>query len=125
MAEINLYKALTRKVFEAMNSRDFSDFENILTENAAFDFPGAKKADGKRRVVIMLNALLRKFPKLEFSVSEIIVEDNKACAVWTNEGENTNGEPYANSGVTILHFEDEKICFISDYFKDTSFTQSA
>ena len=125
MVNSGQYYELTQKVFIAMNTRDFLDFEQILTDEAAFDFPGTKKAEGKRRVLIMLNALLRKFPKLEFKVNDIIIDDKKACAIWTNEGENINGEPYKNSGVTILHFQDNKISFISDYFKDTSFNQSS
>lgn len=123
MANNNQYNQLSI-VFNAMNTRNFSKLENELTEDAVFDFPGSKNAEGKRRVIIMLNALLRKFPKLEFNVYDIIVENNKACAVWTNKGENINGEPYFNSGVTIFHFRNNKINFISDYFKDTSFTQS-
>jgi len=123
MANNNQYNQLSI-VFNAMNTRNFSKLENELTEDAVFDFPGSKNAEGKRRVIIMLNGLLRKFPKLEFNVYDIIVENNKACAVWTNKGENINGEPYFNSGVTIFHFRNNKINFISDYFKDTSFTQS-
>jgi ketosteroid isomerase-like protein len=58
---------------------------------------------------------------LHFTVTEIITADDRACAVWNNEGEDVKGNPYTNAGITLLHFREEKISFISDYFKDTSF----
>jgi len=119
------YPELTLSVFNAMNSRDFSELEKNVTENVAFDFPGAGRIEGARRVILFLKALLRKYPKLHFTVSEVLVDKHKACAVWTNAGVSSDGGPYANSGITLLYFEGDKIRFISDYFKDTSFVTSA
>jgi ketosteroid isomerase-like protein len=115
------FHKLTLSVFDAMNSRDFTGLESNVTDAVSFDFPGAGRVESARRVILFLKALLRKYPRLEFTVNEIIVEGNKACAVWTNEGENSTGERYENSGMTLIHFENDKIAFISDYFKDTSF----
>jgi len=64
----------------------------------------------------------RKLARLVFTVSDILVEGEKAVAVWTNKGESVSGEPYTNRGTTVFHFSGGKITFISDYFKDTSFT---
>ena len=114
---------MAETVFTAMNTRDFSDFEHLITEDVAFDFPGAGRAEGNRRTLLLLKSLLRKFPRLEFSISEVISQADRACVVWTNEGEDVKGNPYANAGITLLHFRDGKISFISDYFKDTSFTK--
>ena len=114
---------LTNSVFDAMNTRDFTVLEKNVTDDVAFDFPGAGRIEGSKRVILFLKALLRKYPRLTFSVSEIITDRQKACAVWTNEGENSEGKLYANSGMTLLHFNDAKIVFISDYFKDTSFVK--
>jgi ketosteroid isomerase-like protein len=110
-------------IFKAMNTRDFSEFESYATEDVVFDFPGAGRITGIKRVLIFLKALLRKYPKLTFTVSEIIADKQKACAVWTNEGEDVDGNPYSNSGITLLYFTGNKLTFISDYFKDTSFVK--
>ncbi len=108
-------------VFTAMNARDFSDFEQMITEDIIFDFPGAERAEGSRRALVLLKSLLRKYPRLHFRISEVITQKDRACVVWTNEGEDIRGNPYTNAGITLQHFRDGKISFISDYFKDTSF----
>ena len=109
-------------LFEAMNSRDFNAFEQVITEEVVFDFPGTGRAEGARRTLLLLKSLLRKYPELTFSLSDIIVDQDRACAVWTNEGKDIQGIPYQNSGITLFHFSGGLICLISDYFKDTSFT---
>lgn len=123
MEQISSRQSIARSIFNAMNTRDFSEFETYVTEDVVFDFPGAGRITGIKRVLIFLKALLRKYPELTFNVSEIIIESQKACAVWTNEGEDTDGNPYANSGITLLYFSGNKLTFISDYFKDTSFVK--
>jgi len=117
-----LYKDLAKGIFDAMNKRDFSEIQNSISENLIFDFPGAGRIDGAKRVVLFLTALLRKYSVLQFNVSEVFVEGDRACAIWTNQGESKDGKPYANKGVTIFQFTDNKIGSMSDYFKDTSFT---
>ncbi|PLX11977.1 MAG: hypothetical protein C0597_14210 [Marinilabiliales bacterium] len=67
---------------------------------------------------------MRKYKDLQFNVTEVILEDKKACVVWTNRGEYNDGTPYNNSGITLFHFKDDKVSFISDYFKNTSFINS-
>ncbi len=114
---------MAESVFQAMNSRDFEIFEKSITEDMVFDFPGAGRAEGDRRSLLLMRSILRKFPKLYFTVSEVIVEADRACVVWTNEGEDIQGTSYTNSGFTLIHFRDDKICFLSDYFKDTSFVK--
>lgn len=118
----NLNK-LAVSVFEAMNSREFGPFENIITEDVSFDFPGVGRTEGSRRTLLLLKSLLRKYPKLRFTISEVITGENRACVVWTNQGEDIRGNPYSNSGITLLHFSQGKIRYISDYFKDTSFVE--
>ena len=119
-----LYKNLAQGVYDALNNRDFTEMQTNITENLVFDFPGAGRIEGAKRVVLFLHALLRKYETLNFSVSDIFVEGEKACAIWTNKGQHKDGKPYSNSGVTIFHFTNEKISLMSDYFKDTSFTNS-
>ena len=124
MTNSELYKKLAKGVFEAMNKRDFSEMQKNITENLTFDFPGAGKIEGAKRVVIFLTALLRKYSVLQFNVSEVFTEGERACAIWTNKGESKDGQPYSNSGVTVFQFSEGKISSMSDYFKDTSFTNT-
>jgi len=123
MIELTPMRDMARIVFKAMNSRDLSELEEIIDEEIVFDFPGVGRIEGHRKVLIFLKTLLRKYPELTFTVSEIITDEQKACVVWTNEGEHIDGSPYKNRGVTLIHFSGNKITFISDYFKDTSFVK--
>lgn len=125
MTNPNSNHELTLSVFNAMNTRDFSELEKNITDDVSFDFPGAGRIEGSKRVLIFLKALLRKYKHLTFTITDVIERSNKACAIWTNKGEHVDGNDYANRGVTLLHFSDDKICFISDYFKDTSFVESS
>jgi ketosteroid isomerase-like protein len=109
-------------LFEAMNSREFSAFEKVITDDVGFDFPWVARTEGARRTLLLLRSLLRKYPELRFTLTDIIAEEDRTCAVWHNEGMDSRGNPYHNRGVTLFHFTGGKISFISDYFKDTSFT---
>jgi len=112
-------------VFKAMNHRDFTNVEPYIHEDIIFDFPGLDRVEGSKRVLVFLKALLRKYRVLTFTLQEYIEDkdQDKVCVVWSNEGEDNNGKPYANRGVTIIHLKDGRIKLLSDYFKDTSFTK--
>ena len=117
----DLYRKIAVSVFDAMNSSEFSVFENYADDNLSFDFPGVDRVEGVKRVILFFKVLLRKYNNLKFNVSDVIVENDKACVVWTNHGEEKNGGVYKNSGMTLFHFNKDKVLYISDYFKDTSF----
>jgi len=115
---------MAKLIFSALNTRELSDFEMCLAENAVLDFPGAGCLEGKKRILIFFKVLFRKYKRLEFTVKEIIIEGDRACVVWNNEGDDTIGRPYKNRGVTLVKMSQGKITLISDYFKDTSFVSS-
>ena len=123
MESINSVASLSALVFEAMNARDFSGLEPFLNDDSSIDFPGAGLIQGKKKGFIFLNILLRKYPELKFTIREIITSDDRGCVVWSNEGRDAAGKPYTNRGMTLIHFVDGRISFISDYFKDTSFAR--
>jgi len=116
------YKGIAVSIFEAMNTGEFSKFQQNAQEDISFDFPGTDRIEGAKRVILFFKVLLRKYKNLTFTVNEVIVGSEKACVVWTNKGEYSNGNLYENSGITLFHFSGDKISYISDYFKDTSFT---
>ena len=112
-------------IFEAMNTKNLSLLEPHLAEDVIFDFPGTDRVIGKKKVLIFLKALLRKFPDIIFQVQDVIADHDKACVVWTNSARLDSDQPYRNSVVTLVQCTDNLITFISDYFKDTSFVNAA
>ena len=118
-------KDLPHILFTTMNTRDLSGLEEHLSEDAVFDFPAAGTIQGKKKVLTFLKVLFRMYPRLTFTVEDVIVEGDRACAVWSNKGESKEGRPYENRGVTILRICNGQIVSLSDYFKDTSFVRSS
>jgi ketosteroid isomerase-like protein len=114
-----------RAFFTAMNARDFTALELHLAPEVTFDFPGAGAIEGSRRMLFFLKLLFRKYSRLVFTVQEVLADGERACVVWSNEGETAEGGPYRNSGVTFMHFSYGRIVSLSDYFKDTSFIKDA
>jgi len=125
MHDPGFLRACASGIFTAMNSRDLTSLTQHLADGAVFDFPGAGCITGQKKILLFLKVLFRKYPRLRFTVEDILLEGDRACAVWSNEGEDSSGTPYRNRGVTVVRIAQGKIIFISDYFKDTSFTTAA
>ena len=122
MSDNSHQRKLAIELFQVMNSGEFSKFQDRLAEEVAFDFPGTEILKGKKRVLLFLRVLLRKYKELKFTVTDIVENGNKLVAVWINEGISNQGKAYRNSGLTLMYFNDKgQITFLSDYFKDTSF----
>ncbi len=115
------YKRIAVSIFDAMNTGEFSKFQDNALEDISFDFPGTDRIEGAKRVILFFKVLLRKYKNLKFNVNDVVVGDKKACVVWTNKGEYLDGSLYENSGITLFYFSGDRISFISDYFKNTSF----
>ena len=96
-----------------------------FSAGGTLSYPGAGVIAGRRRIVVFLRALLRRYPELHFEVLDTLVEGNRACVVWTNQGRRSDGAPYRNRGVTLVALRGGKITEISDYFKDTSFAEAS
>jgi ketosteroid isomerase-like protein len=112
-------------IFSSLNNRELSLLGNYLDENATFDFPGTKLIQGRKRILTFFKILFRKYPRLTFKVEGTLAEGEQVCILWTNEGFNSKGLPYSNRGMTFVALKEGKIHFISDYFKNTSFTNSS
>lgn len=121
--ESMIYQA-SGAIFEAMNTKNMAVLEPFLADDVRFDFPGTDQVAGKKRVLVFLKALLRKYPDIAFVVQDVIAADDAACIVWTNSARLETDQPYLNSGVTLVRFLDNQIVFMSDYFKDTSFVNA-
>ena len=107
------------KFFEVFNSRDMKRMGELLHEDAEFYFPKTKPLIGRERILKFLNILFRQYPELSFEVQRTICEGRNAAVHWTNKGHSRRKEPYQNEGATILEIENDKIIFITDFFKDT------
>ena len=105
--------------FEVFNARDTDRMAELLHEDAELYFPKTQPLIGKDRILKFLNILFRQYPELNFEVQRIICEDSRAAVHWMNKGRSRKNEPYQNEGATILEMVDDKITFISDFFKDT------
>ena len=105
--------------FTFFNRRDLDRMRSLLAEKAPFYFPKTQPLLSSDRILKFLHVLFRQYPELTFTVHRTIVQGNRAAVHWTNRGKNRRGEPYENEGMTLLEFEEGKISFISDFFKDT------
>lgn len=109
-----------RTVFRAMNSRDPAELLALLADDAVFHFPGTKPIEGPDRIRRFIEILFHRYPKLHFTLGRVIADETAAAAEWTNEGENRQGEPYRNAGVTVVEVAGGRIVYLSDTFKDTA-----
>jgi ketosteroid isomerase-like protein len=105
--------------FDVFNARDMDTMAELLHEEAELYFPKTQPLIGKDRILKFLNILFRQYPELTFEVQRIICEGCQAAVHWTNKGRSRRKEDYQNEGATILEMVDDKITFISDFFKDT------
>ncbi len=115
-------KGLIKNFFEKINNREFDSLEKYLASSVVFYFPGTKPVQGPDKVIQLLRIIFRRYPDLLFDVKDIITEGDRIAVVWTNHGRDTKGNLYQNEGVTIIEIEKGLIIYLSDYFKDTSFT---
>jgi ketosteroid isomerase-like protein len=105
--------------FESLNRRKLDQMGNLLKDNAEFHFPKTQPLLGKERILKFFNILFRQYPELTFEIQGVIVQGDHASIHWKNKGYNRKKEPYENEGVTLLQMEDDQICFMSDFFKNT------
>jgi len=111
-------------LMDVMNSRNLARLEEVISDNAALDFPGFERIEGRQKIITFLKVLFRKYPRLEFQVHDVIAAGDQACVLWNNSGTNSKGILYANQGITHLRQCNSMIVLISDYFKDTSFIKN-
>jgi len=107
-----------------MNARDPAAFASLLAEGAVFHFPGTAPIEGGARIEKFVKILFFKFPALAFELRRVICDERRAAVEWANEGTSRDGAPYRNAGVTVIELDgDGRVVYLSDTFKDTSFTR--
>ncbi|KPJ74128.1 hypothetical protein AMJ52_01835 [candidate division TA06 bacterium DG_78] len=116
------FKDLVKEFFRLLNKKELENLTAFLSPAVIFYFPGTKSLSGPHKVIQLFKAIFRKYPDLTFRIKDIIVEENRLAVSWTNSGTDVNGDPYQNEGVTLFRIEQGYVTYISDYFKNTSFT---
>ena len=107
------------KFFDLINGREWDALEKFLAEDAEFHFPKTKPLLNKGRILKFMALLWKMVPELHFNVQRTIIQGNVAAVHWTNHGRDRKNPSYTNEGVTILEYKDDKITYISDFFKNT------
>jgi ketosteroid isomerase-like protein len=107
------------RFFDCMSQRKQSQLENLLSDSAEFYFPKTQPLLGKDRILKFFKFLWRQYPELTFEIQRVVLQGQTAAVHWTNRGMSRKGDPYENEGVTLLEIKDDKIVYISDFFKDT------
>jgi ketosteroid isomerase-like protein len=107
------------RFFELLNERNLEQLGESLAENAEFYFPKTQPLIGKERILRFFNILFRQYPVLTFRVRRTVIQGTWAAIHWTNQGRSRKDLPYENEGVTLLELEEDRIRWISDFFKDT------
>jgi ketosteroid isomerase-like protein len=110
-----------RALFTCVSARDADGLAALLHPDAVFYFPKTAPLVGPERILRFFALLWRRYPRLDFSVRELIVapDGQRAAVHWTNAGHTREGADYANEGVTLLHLREGRLVLISDFFKDT------
>ena len=75
------YKCIALSIFDAMNSGDFTKFQENTMEDICLDFPGADRIEGAKRLILFFKVLLRKYRNLKFDIKDVIVEDDLLEAI--------------------------------------------
>lgn len=105
--------------FDAINSRDFEAFLELMDEEATFEFPGTSPLagihSGKKGIRRFLRRMTIAVPDLRFDIVKCFASGDHAALEWTNKGTTAKGTPYENRGVTIVEFAGPKIKRLCDY----------
>lgn len=115
---------ISKFIFEAMSENKPADLLPYFDTNVKFNFPGIGTITGNRMVARIIGMILKRYNYLKFYVDKIVKENDTYCVFWHNKGELKQDKSiYENVGMTLIEFENDKVRFLSDYFKDTSFVQ--
>jgi steroid delta-isomerase-like uncharacterized protein len=106
--------------FALMSNRRLDAMVDLVRDDIRFLFPKTRPVVGKERVARFFQVLFRRYRELHFTVQGVLADAERVAVHWTNQGITRTGDAYENEGVTWFEFEDGKISFISDFFKDMS-----
>lgn len=129
-------KSKVRSAFKALNRRDLAAFFSGWAEDSVFFYPGdvsaSGKMEGKKVIAEWFRKYLDQFPKLNFTLKNVSVENifafggtNSVAVEWDLSLTNREGKDFQNSGVTIISVKGGKVILVRDYILDTSMLKKA
>lgn len=115
----NIPADLIRHFFDVFNRRELDKMAALLDSQSELHFPKTRPLIGEERILKFINVLFKQYPQLHFEIQDIICQGSRAAVHWKNRGRNRKGESYSNEGVSWMVFKDNRIQWMSDFFKDT------
>ena len=79
-------KALVRRLYEGMNARDFTVFDEVLAPEYVHNSSPEYRFNREQLKQATQNVGLAAFPDLEVTIEEMIAEDDKVMVRWTQRG---------------------------------------
>jgi steroid delta-isomerase-like uncharacterized protein len=113
-SNIQLNKGAVRRLYEdCLNNKNFSLLEELIHP----DFQGPEAKKGPQGYVAVVEELMLAFPDIQFTIEDLLGEDNKVAVrwVWTGthkgvfKGFEASGKAVTNTGIVIFWFRDNKI----------------
>lgn len=100
------HKETVRQLFEAaLNKRKF----DLVTDFIHRDYVSPAGAKGAEAFTAQVSDLLKANPDLQWTIHELIAEDNKVWARWTTTTGQLSGKPINTAGIGTYVFEQGKI----------------
>ncbi|MBG9376565.1 nuclear transport factor 2 family protein [Panacibacter sp. DH6] len=109
-----------------LQKRDPQQLEKWFTPESVVWIPPANPVKGKNKILVLFRAIFSRYKELNWQIEKIFeVADNQCVYFSSSWGAFRNGSNYKNRIVTeILFNEKGEITNLSDYFKDTLFSNS-
>ena len=79
-------KALVRRLYEAINQRDFDVFDEVLAPEYVHRSSGEYQVNREQFKEMTINLGLAAAPDLHATIDEMIAEDDKVMVRWTQRG---------------------------------------
>jgi ketosteroid isomerase-like protein len=122
-------KSKVRAAFDALNRRDLQTFISGWAEDATFFYPGnvsaSGKMEGKKTIQEWFRKYLDQFPKLNFTLKNICVQNifafggTNVVAVESDLNlTNREGKDFQFSGVTVINVKKGKVVLVRDLIFD-------
>jgi steroid delta-isomerase-like uncharacterized protein len=117
-------KALVRRLYEAINQRTFDIFDEVLAPNYVHRSSPEYQFNRQQLKEFTINFGLAVFPDLHVTLDELIAEDDKVMARWTQRGTHRGpfldipptGKQISYSGINIFQIANGQIVEDTPYW---------
>jgi steroid delta-isomerase-like uncharacterized protein len=117
-------KALVRRLYEAINQRTFDIFDEVLAPNYVHRSSPEYQFNRQQLKEFTINFGLATFPDLHVTLDEMIAEDDKVMARWTQRGTHRGpfldipptGKQISYSGINIFQIANGQIVEDTPYW---------